>query len=50
MVKRSAIFGKCSVEIMEEAEMAYDAELDLKAEQVIENAIDEMVLEERSKR
>ena len=42
--------GKCSVEIMEEAEMAYDAELDLKAEQVIENAIDEMVLEERSKR
>lgn len=41
--------GKCSVEIMEEYERAYDAELDLKAEQMIENQIDEMVLEVHSK-
>lgn len=41
--------GKCSVKIMEEAEIAYDAELDLKAEQMIENEIDEMVLNRRTK-
>jgi len=41
--------GTCPVKIMEEKEFAYDAALDLKAEQMIENEIDEMVLEEHGK-